>query len=83
MYTVGGIGDAEISTLPSLDRVMTLGGEGCGCCDGSNSAVGMEYAWTDGLNVVVKYRIRESGEKSKRRGSPCIACESTNSAHDT
>jgi len=70
MYTVGGVGDAESRTLPLLDIAMMFGGDGCGCCGGSSSAVGIEYAWTEGLSVVVKYRTRESGENNSRRGSP-------------
>jgi hypothetical protein len=67
---VGGAGDAESSTLPFLDTAMMLGGEGCGCCEGSISALGIEYACTEGLKVVVKYKVCESGEKRRRRGSP-------------
>jgi hypothetical protein len=67
---VGGEGDAETSMHPSLEIAITLGGDGWGCWDGSISAVGIEYAWTDGLSEVVKYKVRESGEKRSRRGSP-------------
>jgi hypothetical protein len=67
---VGGVDDAESSTLPLLETAMILGGEGCGCWEGSISAVRIEYACTDGLSVVVKYKICESGEKRRRRGSP-------------
>jgi hypothetical protein len=70
MYIVGGFGDAESNISPSLDTEITFGGDGCDCCDGSISAVGMEYTWTEGLSVVVKYKVRESGEKRRRRGLP-------------
>jgi hypothetical protein len=69
---VGGSDEAERSTTPLLDIEMAFGGDGCEGSEGRSSAVGMEYAWTELLNVVVKYSVRESGEKSRRRGSPCI-----------
>jgi hypothetical protein len=70
MYIVGGEGDADSSSIPVLDSAITFGGEGCGCCEGSISAFVIEYTCTEGLNVVVKYRIRESGENRRSRGSP-------------
>jgi hypothetical protein len=30
----------------------------------------MEYACTEGLRVVVKYKVSELGEKTRRRGEP-------------
>jgi hypothetical protein len=69
-YIVGGVDEAERSMSPMLESAITVGGEGWGCWDGSIKAVGMEYAWTEGLRVVVKYKMSESGEKRRRRGAP-------------
>lgn len=41
MNMVGGVGDADSSIFPSFETDTTFGGDGCGCCDGSISAVGM------------------------------------------
>jgi hypothetical protein len=67
---VGGFGEAERRTVPLLDIAIALGGDGCDGKQGKSSSFGMEYAWTELLSVVVKYRMRESGENRRRRGSP-------------
>jgi hypothetical protein len=69
-YTIGGAGDAESRTHPSLEIAITFGGEGCAPSGGSNFAEGMWYNWTHVLSAVVKYRRFESGEKRSRSGWP-------------
>jgi hypothetical protein len=54
MSIVGGLGDADSSTLPSLEIASTLGGEGWICGGGRSSVVVTEYAWMAELSVVVK-----------------------------
>jgi len=54
MKTVGGLGEAESSTLPSFEIARTFGGEGWICGGDRSSAVEIEYAWMAELSVVVK-----------------------------
>lgn len=72
---VGGDGEAESKIFPSCETAATFGGEGWDGEEMSRLPVESEYACTLVLSVVVKKRVRESGEKSRRRGRPCIHCQ--------
>jgi hypothetical protein len=54
MKMVGGLGEAESSTLPSFEIARTFGGEEWICGGARSSAVAIEYAWMAELSVVVK-----------------------------
>ena len=41
-YIVGGVGEADNRTWPSLEIARVFGGDGCGGSDGRSSVVGIE-----------------------------------------
>jgi hypothetical protein len=49
---------------------ITFGGEGCALSEGNILSVRTWYLCTHAFNVVVKYRMVESGEKRRRSGWP-------------